>query len=130
MDINFHHIGIVVKSIDQYERQLFFEKKENDLIDELQSARLTLYKNFNNSFIELIEPLNENSPSYNALVKNGNHINHYCYSIDNYLSLTELAQARNWLKVMGPIPAKLFDNKNVVFYLDRNRQLIEFIINI
>lgn len=129
MNFKFHHIGIVVNSIEQYENQMLPAKKIKEVVDEIQNSKLALYENFNDSFIELIEPLNQKSTSINSLKKFGNHLNHLCYQTDSFLELDKFMMLNKWMKVFGPVPAILFENKNVVFYLNRGGQLLEFILS-
>lgn len=129
MEFKFHHIGIVVNSIEQYETQMLPAKKIKEVIDDVQNSKLALYENYNESFIELIEPLNENSTSFNTLNKLGNHINHLCYQTDSFSELDKFMIANKWMKVFGPVPAVLFNYKNVVFYINRGGQLLEFILS-
>lgn len=128
MEIKFHHIGIVVKSIEQYENQMLPLKKIREVVDEIQNSKLALYENYDSSFIELIEPLNESSTSYNSLQKFGNHLNHLCYQVNSFDELEGFMKENKWIKVLGPVSAILFDNKEVVFYINRSGQLTEFII--
>jgi hypothetical protein len=129
MNFKFHHIGIVVNSIEQYENQMLPAKKIKEVVDEIQNSKLALYENFNDSFIELIEPLNEKSTSINSLKKYGNHLNHLCYKTGSFLELDKFMMMNKWMKAFGPVPAILFENKNVVFYLNRFGQLLEFILS-
>jgi len=128
--ITLHHTGFIVENIDEYEKKMFYESKVNDVIDKLQNARLSLYKNYCNSdvYIELIQPLSDEAFTMNALKKQGNHFNHFCYSVDTREELKELAAKAKLIEILGPVPAILFDNKKVAFYYGRNRQVIEFLI--
>jgi hypothetical protein len=128
MKIIFHHVGIIVNSIVDYEKKMFFEEKINEVVDPIQKAKLSLYKNFGSSYLELIEPLSEDSPTYNALKNFGNHYNHLCYTCDSVEELTIFADQANWLQVFGPVPAVLFDNKDVIFFYTPNKQILEFIL--
>jgi methylmalonyl-CoA/ethylmalonyl-CoA epimerase len=124
-----HHSGFVVRDIDSWEKQMVFEEKMNDVIDPVQQSRLALYKNFGEGYIELIQPLNEQSFSWNSLQKFGNHFNHFCYSV-NSMKEMEMTVVRFRLhEVLAPVPAILFNNKKVAFYYARNRQIVEFLIN-
>ncbi len=127
MNFKFHHIGIVVKSIEQYESQMLPTEKIAEVIDEIQNSKLALYQNDENSYLELIEPLNEKSTSYNSLQKFGNHLNHLCYQVESFTDLDRFMTEKKWIKVLGPVPAVLFNNREVVFYLTRSGQLIEFL---
>ena len=90
-----HHIGYVVKDIVQYEKSLIFEKKVKELFDPVQNSKMALYENYSDSFIELIQPLNEESFTYNFLQKNGSSYHHLCYEVgvkrrdDGYCGSTE-----------------------------------------
>ncbi|HUM64385.1 MAG TPA: VOC family protein [Chitinophagaceae bacterium] len=123
-----HHIGYVVKDIEQYEKNLLFEKKVRELFDPVQNSKMALYSNFNDSFIELIQPLNEESFTYNFLQKSGGGYHHLCYEMNSAGELMELASAQKLIRIKGPLPAILFDNREVWFYFTRNKQIVEFVI--
>jgi len=123
-----HHIGLIIKDLDTWEKNLIFEEKINDVIDPIQNSRLALYKNFSEPYIELIQPLNESAFTWNSLMKKGNHINHFCYFDISEIQVQELAFQKKLIYLMGPIPALLFGNKSVMFYYTKNREVIEFLI--
>jgi hypothetical protein len=123
-----HHIGYVVKDIAQYEKNLIFEKKIKELFDPVQNSNMALYLNFTDSLIELIQPLNEESFTYNFLQKNGSSYHHLCYEIGSESELEEVAGSQKLIKVKGPIPAILFDGRTVWFFYSRNKQIVEFVL--
>ena len=123
-----HHTGFIVKDIEKYQAKLICENKIGDIIDPVQNARLCLYKNYSDSFIELIQPLNEKSYSWNSLIKNGNQFAHFCYSLPNIEELESFTDKYKLLYLLGPIPAKLFSGKPVYFYYTKYKQVIEFLI--
>jgi len=123
-----HHSGFIVEDIDAWEKQMLFEEKVNDVTDPIQNARLTLYKNFSDSYIELIQPLNEQSFTWNSLQKFGNHFNHFCYTVSSLQEMEKVAVENKLIQVLAPVPAVLFNNKNVAFYYSRNKQVVEFLI--
>jgi|SRR5688572_5174792 len=123
-----HHIGYVVKEIAQYEKNLIFEKKIKELFDPVQNSKMALYQNFTDSFIELIQPLNGESFTYNFLQKNGSSYHHLCYEIGSETELKEIASAQKLIMVNGPLPAILFDGRLVWFYYSRNKQIVEFVL--
>jgi hypothetical protein len=124
-----HHSGFVVSNIDEWEKKMIFEEKIKEVVDEIQHAKLSLYKNFGSSYIELIQPLNESSFTWNALRKSGNHFNHFCYSISSEEELAQYIKKYSLIKVLSWVPALLFDNKLVSFYYTRNKQIVEFLIS-
>ena len=123
-----HHIGYVVKDIAQYEKNLIFEKKIKELFDPVQNSNMALYTNYTDSFIELIQPLNEESFTYNFLQKNGSSYHHLCYEIGSESELNEVVDSQKLIKVKGPIPAILFDGRVVWFFYSRNKQIVEFVL--
>jgi methylmalonyl-CoA/ethylmalonyl-CoA epimerase len=127
-NLKLHHSGFIVKEIDVWEKQMLFEMKVKDVIDPLQNARLALYKNFSDTYIELIQPLNQSAYTWNSLNKNGNHFHHFCYEIDNINMLNTLVAENKLILILEPMPAILFDNRYVCFYYTRNKQVVEFLI--
>lgn len=123
-----HHIGYIVKDIEQFEKSLLFEKKIKQLFDPVQNSQMALYSNFSDSFIELIQPLNEESFTYNFLQKQGNSYHHLCYEVTDRDELMKVVADQKLIAIKGPLPAILFDNREVWFYFSRNRQIVEFVI--
>src|SRR5689334_16906484 len=119
-----HHAGFIVSDIDSWEKKMVYEAKVADVIDPVQNARLCLYTHYaGESFIELIQPLDEQAFTWKALQKSGNHFNHFCYSVDTLEEVSNFALANKLLPVLGPVPALLFEGKQVVFYFTRNKQI-------
>ena len=123
-----HHSGFIVEDIDLWEKKMVFEEKINDVFDPIQNSRLTLYKNFGSSYIELIQPMNEQSLSWNSLQRAGNHFNHFCYSVDTMEEMEKVCAKYGLHAVAAPVPAILFNNKKVAFYYSFNGQMVEFLI--
>lgn len=123
-----HHIGYVVKDIDQYEKGLIIEKKVKELFDPVQNSKMALYSNFSDSFIELIQPLTTDAFTYNFLQKSGGGYHHLCYEVASQQEMKDIVALQKMIMVKGPIPAILFDNREVWFYYSRNKQVVEFVI--
>ncbi|MBL7933733.1 MAG: VOC family protein [Bacteroidia bacterium] len=124
----FHHSGFVVKDLARSEKNLIYQEKLKEVIDPVQQARLSLYTNFSGGHIELIEPLNDQAYTWEALQKKGNHFHHFCYTVANATELNTIIEKYRLIEVLKPVPAILFDNKLVCFYYSRNKELIEFLI--
>lgn len=123
-----HHIGYVVTNASD-------QNVVNDALhlvaeaeDDIQSAKICLYKNSQNELVELVQPLNETSPVWNFLQKQPNTIHHYCYEISEE-DLIKHVSENHLVKIMGPVPAEIFNNRMVVFYVTRDRELVEFILS-
>jgi len=123
-----HHIGIVVKNINEYEKKFIYEKKIKEVVDPIQNARLCLYASYSETLIELIEPLNEKSFVWNALIKRGNHIHHLCYMHEDLEEVIIQTKKLGFLQIFGPIKATLFSDKMVIFFYTKNKEIVEFLI--
>jgi hypothetical protein len=123
-----HHIGYIVKDIESYEKNLLYEEKVKEVVDPVQNSKLSLYKNFSTCFIELIQPLNEQSYNYAFLEKFGEQYHHLCYAVKSADVISEIARNMKLIFIKGPMPAILFDNNEVFFYYTRNKMIIEFLI--
>jgi len=126
--IQLHHAGFIVSDVDSFANNMIFEEKVADVIDPIQNARLALYKNYSDVFIELIQPLNENAFTWKSLQKNGNHFNHFCYVVNDIAMMKQFAEKYKMIPVLEPVPALLFNNKMVAFYYSRNKEVVEFLI--
>jgi hypothetical protein len=123
-----HHIGFVVKNLEQYEKSLIHNGKIKEVIDSIQNARLSLYQGFGDYFIEIIQPINEDSFTWDFSKKNSNSYHHSCFEMNTIDSVIDFAKKNRLLQLLGPVPATLFDGRNVMFFYDRNKNIIEFLI--
>jgi methylmalonyl-CoA/ethylmalonyl-CoA epimerase len=124
-----HHTGFVVADIAQYAKKHPLGVCIASVEDPIQNARLALYNNHSEVLIELIQPLGNSAFTWNALQKNGNHFHHFCYTVNNIKIAEDYAIQFRMIKVLGPVPAILFEGKEVVFYYTRNQQVVEFLID-
>lgn len=127
--MRFHHTGLIVESIDNFESKLVYEEKILEVLDPLQDAKLALYKNFGDSFIELIEPLSPKAFTWNFLkLTNSTPYHHFCYEVSNAVELNKIQSKFRLIPILGPIPAKLFNDELVAFFYTRNKIIVEFLI--
>ena len=117
-----HHSGIVVKSIDKYLENMQIGNVIKDIYDEIQKARLVLIE-FENAYLELIEPQSEDSFTYNFLQKGGG-IHHICYETTKQKA-EEIIKKNRMIKVLGWVYAPLLES-DVIFAYSKNKELIEF----
>ena len=122
-----NHVGYVVKSIEVFKGTL----PPMDLIkvveDPVQRAKIELLGFPNGSAIELIEPLDSKSFTWNFLEKYGDALHHVCY--EGYLleELEKIFLERRMIKLRGPMPAILF-GRDVIFAMTKSKSIIEFIL--
>ena len=124
-----HHLGIVVKSIDEYMQYSLFKNIKKRVYDSIQHSNIALLETNNDLYLEIIEPIDEKSTTYNFLNRNGGGYHHICFLLENQHQLNEIIEEKKIKIFWGPKPAILFNNKNIVFGFSRNKELIEFIIN-
>jgi hypothetical protein len=126
--IGIHHVGYVVKNIEQYSQSMPGLSLEKSVEDPMQRATLALYSVGNgNCLIELIQPHDEKAYTWAHLQRNGEGMHHICYCGLDADAVVKLITAHRMLKVLGPIPAVLFD-RPVIFAVTRTRALVEFLL--
>jgi len=118
-----HHIGYVVKSIEKYKKNLIIDEVVKEIYDETQKAYLVLIK-AQNIFIELIEPTDEASFTYNFLQKGGGY-HHLCFQISKK-EAEQFIQNKKMIKVLDWVYAPLLDG-DVCFAYNRNKEIAEFV---
>jgi hypothetical protein len=118
-----HHVGIIVRSIIDYEKNFLYEKKLDEVVDPIQNAKLALYTSFSETLIELIEPLNENSLLWGVLNKRGTHINHLCYAHNDIDEIMEISKKLGYLKILGPVKAALLKIKMLFSFIQKIKKL-------
>lgn len=84
----FHHIGVAVEFIERT-AILFTEagyKMSNVIFDPKQCVNIAFLSNpwmVNSPLLELVEPVDENSPVRNILNKVGVSTYYFCYKVEN-----------------------------------------------
>jgi hypothetical protein len=127
--MRFHHTGLIVENINSFETNLVFEEKILEVFDPMQDAKLALYKNYGDSYIELIEPSSPSSFTWNYLKsRNTSPYHHFCYEVNNNNELLQVKSKYRLIPILGPIQAKLFNDSLVAFFYTRNKMIIEFLI--
>jgi hypothetical protein len=127
--MKFHHTGLIVNNINNFESKMIYEVKLLEVFDPLQDANLALYKNFGDSFVELIEPISPKAFTWNYLkLKIKSPYHHFCYEVADQIELSIIQSKYRLIPILGPIPAKLFNDDLVVFFYTRNKMIVEFLI--
>ncbi|WP_256701518.1 non-ribosomal peptide synthetase, partial [Paenibacillus sp. P3E] len=125
------HIGIAVADINEakcYYEQLGF-KCSTSIYDENQNANLLMCTKSGFDSIELVEPVDHNSPVYNIINKNGEIPYHICFRVPNIKCFIEILEESSIVfeSVTNVKPAILFNHKNVQFIYLKNMGLIELL---
>lgn len=125
--MNLHHHGYVVFDITAFASTLKLSTPLMLVIDPVQQANIALFEGSGKVFTELVQPLHQSSPTWNFLQKKGEGLHHHCYECTEK-QMWEYAAAKRLIKVMGPVPAVLFNGRTVYFFVTRKGELVEFLI--
>ena len=94
--------------------------------DDKRNVEIAFVQN-NGYLIELISPLNENSPITNYLTKIGNTPYHFCYEVKNIDESIATLRALRFMVVEKPSEAIAIDNQKVAFLYSPNYGLLELL---
>lgn len=130
--MNFHHLGIIVKDLEygEYHLKNFCNLKrisKKIIIDKKIGVKILFFKSKEHPLIELISPINKNSPVSLSLKKNINLLNHIAYVSKNFSQDIKKLRNKGLLQIAKPIPAKAFKGKKIVFFLNKLNFIIEVI---
>ena len=128
MSLAMHHFGIVVPNIERYLASSFWSLDTAPVADPIQDARLCLavLPGSSGPYIELIEPLSDKSPTFNALQR-GTRYHHICFAAPSCEAADKVIAEQRMMPVTGWVPAVLFGGRKVRFVYSRNRELMEFL---
>src|SRR5690242_4792501 len=118
--MNFEHIGIAVKSIEAYfntilQPVLGVAMLSEIVIDPIQQSKVAFATTSNGMRLELIEPLNEQSPVNQILQKKKGGLYHMCFVADNFEEDIKKCLANKFIAMTQPQPAVAFNNRKVIF---------------
>lgn len=140
-----HHIGYVCKSIEKsildFEFLLDIKSEIKDKVYDSERGAFFSFISVNNDFsennkfkknllIELVEPVGEDSETWNFLKSNKNRaaLHHICYETSMSLNdQIEQCQKQGFILVKKPEPAFAMQNKKVAFLLSNRTGLIEIV---
>ena len=103
-----------------WDQKLFF--------DPLQKVTVTFMKSTHQAEpqIELVEPVEEDSPVRSFLLKGGG-LHHLCYEVPSLETQLELSCSQGGKLVRPPMPAVAFDGRRIAWVYGKEKLLIEFL---
>ena len=125
---SFHHIGYATNDMDkEYEHfsSLGYEIESDVFEDPIQGVRGCFIVG-PGPRIELLENLGTShtlAPWIDAGVK----FYHLAYTVDNMDLAIDWFEKQRAIMTISPVPDVAFNNRNIAFFMMRNRQLIEII---
>ena len=128
---DFHHFGLAVK---EFERPIRFYNTigyncSAPIRDDLRGVELVMCTSEHLPNIELIRPIDDQSPIKNYLKNSNEVIYHTCFEVESVEKTLEIIKNKSRvILVSKPTPAVLFDNRCVSFYYIQNVGLFEFLV--
>lgn len=127
------HVGVAVPALDAAAQSLAslfgYEVVSGPFDDPIQKVTVNFLKTCNDdeSEIELIAPLTEDSPIRSTLAKSGGGAYHLCFETNDLEAALAHAQAQGCIVVAQPAPAVAFGGRRIAWIYSRTRQLFELV---
>lgn len=124
-----HHIGYLVKNIQQAEiqfRKLGYSKSSNLVYDSIRDINI-LFMTKDDYTVELVSPASKKSIVSGILKRIKNSPYHICYESDDFeQELLELSK-NGYVQIDQPCPAPAIDGRRVVFLVNSAVGMIELL---
>lgn len=128
-ELSFHHIGIACHDIGRtvafYEAMGYTAAPVVD--DEVQHVKVCFLDKHDAPRIELLEPLDDQSPVARTLSTSGVSPYHLCYQVTDIDVAVKSLRSERFLLVSGPVPAVAMDDHRVAFLFKKDVGLIELV---
>lgn len=128
-NIKFHHFGVACRDIDKTAEEysaLGYTKGEI-VFDPLQNINICFLSHPSMPLVELLSPVDENSPVVQILDKNGVTPYHTCYVVENLEDAIKAFKRRRYVIVSKPKEACAIENRRVAFLYNTDMGLIELV---
>lgn len=128
-NIKFHHFGVACRDIDKTagEYSVLGYSKGEIVFDPLQNINICFLSHPAMPLVELLSPVNGNSPVVQILEKNGVTPYHACYVVDNLEDAIKKFKRRRYVIVSTPKEACAIGNRRVAFLYNADMGLIELV---
>ncbi len=129
--MNFHHIGIIVKNLDQDSKHIKYiynlSERSSSIHDSKINVKVQFFEDKNGLLYELIEPLKNNNGLIKLLDEQKNTIHHMAYQVDNIEDKVNFLRDNNFGILSKYFNAKAFNFKKVIFLHTPLNYVIELI---
>lgn len=126
-----HHIGYLCKNIEKTVNEfikLGYSIKQDTINDEYRRIKIIFLTNENYQ-IELIQPIDKQSPLYNLIKIYKNVPYHICYMVKNLESTIEQLKQNGYIVIQEPLCAPAIQGKTVCFLSKSTIGIIELLEN-
>jgi methylmalonyl-CoA/ethylmalonyl-CoA epimerase len=127
-----HHVGFVVPSIaevaEEFARSIAGAWDGRIILDPLQGARVSFFRGPNptDALVELVEPVDENSP-VSKFLKRGGGLHHLCYLVEQLETQLQYSRSTGSLVVRPPVPAAAFGGRRIAWVYTKAKLLLEYL---
>ena len=129
LDLSFHHIGIACRDIGKtsefYVNRGYVPSAVTE--DPLQHVKVCFLDKEGAPRIELLAPLDEQSPVSRTLDSSGVAPYHICYQVKDIDEAIIELRRRRFLLVSGPVPACAMGDRRIAFLYQKHTGLIEIV---
>ena len=129
LPLAFHHIGIACRDIAKSQTfYLAMGYEPSPVVDDpLQHVRVCFLDKKDAPRLELLEPLDDQSPVARTLVTAGVTPYHLCYEVHDIEAAITALRGQRFLLVNGPVPACAMGDRRVAFLFQKNTGLVELV---
>ena len=125
------HIGYVVSDISvamgRFVDLYGFSLRSDVVYDPAQAVNLVLLFSQNGYDVELIQPIDQHSPSYDFMQKGGG-LHHFCYAVEELDQTLARLKGNGHMLIRRPVPAVLMEGRRVAFLFSKvDKQVIELV---
>ena len=127
--LTFDHIGIACRDIDKTKAFYLAMGYEASPVveDPIQHVRISFLSKTGVPKLELLEPLDDQSPVARTLKATGVSPYHFCYTVEDIEEVIAQLRSQRFLLVTGPVPACAMENRRIAFLFQKNTGLIELV---
>jgi methylmalonyl-CoA/ethylmalonyl-CoA epimerase len=128
-NLQFHHIGYAVRDISAtagYYTGAGWVMSEI-YCDKIQNTKIAFLSKNTFPLIELVAPIDENSPIVNTLDKMGVTPYHICYEVDDIEQTVTVLKKQHFLPLFNPVEAIAFKNRKICYLYNQHVGLIELL---
>ena len=127
--MRFHHIGVAVMDISKTAAVYVaggYQQSET-MFDPVQNVNICWLTKEGMPVVELLEPVDENSPVQKTLEKNGVTPYHTCYIVDDIEAAIKELRKMKYVVVCKPVEALAIHGCKVSFLYNKSVGLIELV---
>lgn len=126
-NLKFHHIGIATKSIEKSSKvyaQLGYEVSEI-IIESSQNVKICFLSKKDSPILELVEPLNAESPVSRMVTQSGTTPYHTCYEVEDINTAVDELQDMNFRPLFEPVRSDAMRNGMICYLFADGIGLLE-----